>query len=205
MKNHIAYLKYVLKHKWHVLAACPETKTSLWRGLFHDWTKFLPSEWKDYVYTFYAEDGSKRYKENRGFYYAWNSHQKRNKHHWQYWLLKMDNGTLFPLEMPVKYVNEMLADWIGAGLAITGKRETKQWYERNKNKMILHERTRKYVERFLNVEARKESLIIGKDFPNAHRFDLPEHERKISRKSLEHLREACTLCKTGKYKKGEVK
>jgi hypothetical protein len=70
--------------------------------LVHDWTKFLPSEWSDYVYTFYAEDGSKRYEENRRFYYAWNSHQKMNKHHWQYWLLKMDNGILFPLEMPVQ-------------------------------------------------------------------------------------------------------
>ncbi len=53
------------------------------------------------------------------------------------------------LKMPDVYVREMVADWCGAGMAITGKVETRKWYEANKDKMILHPRTREYVEQLL--------------------------------------------------------
>jgi hypothetical protein len=143
------YLKYVIRHKWFVLRACRKTGTSLWRGLIHDLSKFRPSEWGPYVRTFYAPDGSKQYKETEEFAVAWNLHQKRNKHHWQAWLLTWDRGETVALRMPDKYVREMVADWIGAGLAITGKVEVCQWYEKNKTKMILHPDTRTKVETLL--------------------------------------------------------
>ena len=54
--------------------------------MFHDWTKFRPSEWFRYAQTFYKPDGSKQYVESPEFAYAWMLHQHRNKHHWQYWL-----------------------------------------------------------------------------------------------------------------------
>jgi len=44
--------------------------------------------------------------------------------------------------MPEKYVREMLADWDGAGRAITGKSDPGAWYDRNGAKMILHPKTR---------------------------------------------------------------
>ena len=50
------------------------------------------------------------------------------------------------LEMPKKYRKEMLADWIGAGMAITGKRDIKGWYEKNKFNIILHQNTRKWID-----------------------------------------------------------
>jgi len=40
----------------------------------------------------------------------------------------------------------MVADWMGAGRAITGRWETKEWYGKNKGNMLLHPETRKMVE-----------------------------------------------------------
>lgn len=107
MKAHLQYLKYVLRHKWFVFLACLEYGL-IWRGIKHDWTKFLPSEWFPYVAYFYGKKEVVPNKFTFGFDQiekpvmkvpdkvqqefdiAWLHHQKRNSHHWQYWLLTPD-------------------------------------------------------------------------------------------------------------------
>lgn len=81
---------------------------------------------------------------------AWNHHQKRQPHHWQYWLLTLDSGETHALPMPEKYVREMLADWAGAGRAITGRRDPRPWYKAKQKKMQLHPDTKRLVERLLD-------------------------------------------------------
>lgn len=149
MRQHWAYLKYVLRHKYFVLLAGLKISAPIWPLIMHDLSKFRPSEWVPYAKCFYAPDGSKQYKETLNFTYAWNHHQKRNKHHWQYWLITWDRGTTGPLLMPSSYVYEMVADWMGAGRAITGKWEAKQWYKNNKENIQLHEDTKLFVESLL--------------------------------------------------------
>ncbi len=87
---------------------------------------------------------------------AWLAHQHRNPHHWQHWVLREDSGATFALPMPHKYRIEMLCDWQGAGRAITGKfnpadpyAETREWYAKNADKMILHDNTRAWVQQRL--------------------------------------------------------
>ncbi len=150
MMRHIQYLKYVLRHKGFVLLASLRIGASIWSAITHDASKFRPSEWIPYARCFYAPDGSKQYKEDSSFSLAWNDHQKRNKHHYQYWVILWDRGEYEPLEMPRKYILEMIADWMGAGRAITGKWEVKQWYENNKEKMKLETITRRTVESILS-------------------------------------------------------
>jgi len=150
-KRHWAYLKYIAKHKWYVLVATRQTRTSLLRGLIHDLSKFKPSEWFPYARCFYADDGSNQYDDMVDFKEAWLHHQNRNKHHWQYWELGMDDGRKIAMKMPDKYVREMLADWMGAGRAITGKWEVGRWYENNKTKMTLHPMTKEKVESLLSI------------------------------------------------------
>jgi hypothetical protein len=149
MRRHLAYLRYVLRHKWFVMRGCWIMGASLWLGLIHDLSKFRPSEWMPYARCFYKPDGSKQYDESEEFNEAWNWHQKRNKHHWQAWIVIMDRGEAFPLPMPEVYIREMICDWIGAGLAITGKMETREWYTKSKDKMLLHPRTRARVEQLM--------------------------------------------------------
>ena len=149
MKRHIAYLKYIIRHKWFVFVAGLKLRVPLWQLIIHDWTKFLPSEWSEYAFTFYNKDGSGRYIETPGFIEAWNHHQKRNKHHWQYWVLTTDSGETESIPMPMKYIREMVADWCGAGRAITGKWDVISWYNKNRKNIMLHEYTREHVESIL--------------------------------------------------------
>lgn len=136
--KHIKYLSYIIRHKWFVFLAGLKTGAPIWLLLTHDITKFLPSEWFPYVNFFYGsgEDSIK---------YAFLYHKRRNPHHWEYWLL--EDGT--PLEMPEKYVREMVADWAGAGRVITGSWGVRYWYSENKDKIILHKNTRLKVQALL--------------------------------------------------------
>jgi hypothetical protein len=152
MKKHFKYLRYVLRHKWFVLVAGLRVRAPIWRLLIHDWSKFLPQEWFPYVSSFYGGWGKDRPPEVReAFDQAWNHHQKTNKHHWQYWLLTNDSDEpkSRPLEMPEKYAREMVADWAGAGRAITGKWGALDWYKKNEEKILLHPRTKDLVKTLL--------------------------------------------------------
>jgi len=149
--RHINYLKYLVCHKWFVFVAGTKIRGCSWYRLaIHDLSKFLPCEWYPYAYCFYAEDGSKRYIETADFNYAWNHHQHCNKHHWQHWMLKEDSGKIQLLDMPEKYIKEMVADWAGAGKAITGKWEVAEWYLKNATKILISRDTRREVENILS-------------------------------------------------------
>lgn len=143
MRRHLAYLKYVLLHKYHVFRAGLLLKVPLWQLIVHDRSKFKRDEWFPYAETFYKTDGSKKYEESVSFFTAWNLHQKRNKHHWQYWQVKMDRGEVIPLEMPEKYVREMVADWSGAGRLIAGTANPTAWFDSKSDQLReeLHTRT----------------------------------------------------------------
>lgn len=167
MKPYLQYFKYVCVHKWFVFVAGLRVKAPLWNLIVHDLSKFLPDEFIPYAQYFY--DKKKRESEGLeaiglfglaelapfGFYVrdrfnrAWLLHQRRNPHHWQYWYLMQDNDPDMAIPMPEKYVREMIADWAGAGRAITGKWDTANWYEKNKEKIKLHPETRTMVETLL--------------------------------------------------------
>lgn len=167
MKAHWQYLKYVLRHKWYVFLWCCHYWIPL-AGIVHDLSKFRPREWFPYVDKFYGGEWPERhYGDVRAalgdkytqpwvdarFDEAWNHHQKRNPHHWQYWVLREDSGATKALDMPMRYRKEMLADWRGAGMAIKGKDETPQWYMKSHDRMILHPDTRYWVEQQLGLIA----------------------------------------------------
>ena len=154
-KRHLAYLKYALRHKYYVWRGCWIVGgIPLWRAIAHDWDKFLPDEWRPYADTFYEPDGSERYQESPAFAAAWNRHQKRNRHHWQFWLLTWDRGETEALPMPEADLREMVADWIGAGWAIAGRPNPIPWYQENRNRIILHPATRQRLEELLTQNRR---------------------------------------------------
>lgn len=172
MRRHWAYLKAVLRHKWYVFLACLQFGVPLWSAILHDWDKFLPDEWFAYARTFYNPDGSKRsIRDATGYYdaarltqahfdHAWLLHQKRNKHHWQWWILPLDDGGVKTLPMPDRARREMLADWFGAGRAYNPNwtpLEPEKWYEANKDKMRLHPETRAWVE--AELERREQDYL----------------------------------------------
>ncbi len=202
MNKHLNYAGYILRHKWFVLVECAK-RGILWRGLMHDMSKLLPSEWVPYANFFYGDvrcpnsecGGSgwiwkrgvsgdtknlpllivadkcstcngkgrvpkgKTIRNKTGYYkptdtgdtafdFAWLLHQKRNRHHWQWWVLPEDDGGSKVLPMPEPYRTEMICDWLGAGRAL-GTPSVNAWYKKNGRKMQLHPSTRAWVEQQL--------------------------------------------------------
>ena len=123
------------------------------QGLTHDLSKFLPSEWFPYVESFYGGHGKDRPQWVKdAFDVAWMAHIHKNPHHWQHHILVYDNDGTTILKMPNRYMREMLADWRGAGRAITGEDNTKEWYRGKRQKTILlHPETRAWIEEELGL------------------------------------------------------
>ena len=132
----------------------------IWQGLMHDLSKFFPDEFFPYANHFFTK-GKKPARDKTGyckptdtgdpaFDFAWLLHQKRNKHHWQWWVQPDDCEGVVILPMPDKYILEMFCDWLGAGRAQGFESGTiDQWYASNKNKLQLHPNTRKKIEEIL--------------------------------------------------------
>lgn len=168
MRKHWLYFKYVIRHKYFVFVEALKLGVPIWLALFHDWDKFLPRMWFAYADYFY---GKRLYKttsdipgglKSCGIYprtdadaqrdlnLAWNAHQNRCKHHWQYWCLIEDSGSVIPLEMPDVYVREMLADWRGAGRAL-GNPDTVAWYLEHYDVIRLHPNTRIWIDTHIGI------------------------------------------------------
>src|SRR6266850_1400416 len=155
MSAHWGYTKYLARHKWFVFVAGLRTGVPLWRLIIHDWSKFLPCEWFPYVESFYGpKPTNDTWKEavRRKFDVAWLHHQHFNPHHWQHWVLREDDGQTKYLEMPDNFAREMVADWCGAGRAITGKWEVWKWYAKNRERILLHPVTRDIVDTLIEIE-----------------------------------------------------
>ena len=159
MRKHFKYLAYVLCHKYYVMKACFHAKL-YWRGLVHDLSKLLPSEWFPYVNHFHGPWAEEYMSDDDSidppFDFAWLQHQKRNDHHWQYWILREDDGKTKVFPMPPDARMEMACDWLGANLAqggtgLYGPRSVQTWYSEKKGCMLLHKDTRKWVEEFLGL------------------------------------------------------
>ena len=168
MNNIIPMMKYValtLRHKWFVLLAGIRLKVPLIQLLIHDLSKFSIAELPAYGRQFFGEAN-----DPLGFSYAWNHHQKRNKHHWEYWTMVtghnrggLPDGSMLP--MPEQYIREMVADWMGASRAYTGKwpaaGEWKWWNDHSSTLPIEAEtisRIRELVEEVLTAPRRGGTL-----------------------------------------------
>lgn len=114
--------------------------------LSHDASKYSDKEFEGYRQWWYPVDDS--LKDEVHYNQSWNRHQKVNPHHWQYWLLVRDGGDLTPLDMPFKYVCEMICDWHSFSKK-DPESTAYDWYQKNRNVMKLSDRTRALVERLI--------------------------------------------------------
>jgi hypothetical protein len=157
MKVYWNYLKAVLVHKFYFLVYGLKYGVSLDLLFTHDLSKLGPSEFVQYARYFYGT--YLRYKEIpndfRGFIFtretvyaefdkAWNHHQKMNKHHWQYWVLMNDDGADKVIEIPMRYLKEMLCDWLAANKAF-GNGRIWEWYWENVS-LLLHPNSQEWLE-----------------------------------------------------------
>ena len=136
------FLWYLLRHKWYVFVEMAK-RGMWWRGVWHDWSKFIPMIFKQYR-ALYNLDDRGMLRDDSGFYNpiimsrwkCFKLHQQLEPHHWESW------GEL--TEIPEPYRTEMLCDWIGASKAQGNGLIA--WYYKNKNYIRIHDKTREWIE-----------------------------------------------------------
>ena len=111
----------------------------------HDSSKYSDKEYDSYCEYFYGND-KKSTETLDNFDYAWLHHQHNNPHHWQYWLLREDDGNNKALEMPYEHIIEMICDWWSFSWKKNDLFEIFNWFDNNTEKILLHENTGKIVE-----------------------------------------------------------
>ena len=110
------HFKLVCRHKWYVFIACQQAGI-FWRGIIHDLSKFSPTEFIPSVKYYTGKKSPIDVEKSiKGYSLAWLHHRGRNPHHWEYWIDNLSSGGE-ALKIPLKYVIEMICDWIGSGKA----------------------------------------------------------------------------------------
>ncbi|MEG0307787.1 MAG: DUF5662 family protein [Clostridium sp.] len=166
--NIIDHFRTITKHKLLVMKYC--FKVGLYKqGLLHDMSKYTWVEFSagiKYYRGTISPNGVQ--KQVEGLSKAWLHHKGRNKHHLEYWIdygLKIEDG-MVGMKMPTKYVIEMFVDRMAASINYEKEKYTDKspliYYERGKNYCILHQETRKTLEKLLNMLANEgEDITIN--------------------------------------------
>lgn len=116
----------------------------------HDSSKTSSDEY--FAYDAYFYGGNKSYQVVKDFNVAWLKHIHRNPHHWQHWVLINDEpgeGTIV-LDMPYKYIIEMICDWWAFSWISGNLYEIFDWYDKHKDHIKLSDKTRLKVDGILS-------------------------------------------------------
>ena len=160
------HLKTILHHKKLVAEGC--FQVGLYRqGILHDLSKFHPDE---LLNGFRYYQGGKQSPNNgeravKGYSEAWMHHKGRNRHHYEYWndysieAVKEGKFPVQPVQMPRRYVAEMLMDRIAASKNYLKDDYTDdhplQYYQHGKAGRLMHPQTAKELERMLKILSKK--------------------------------------------------
>jgi len=152
MADFLGHLRTVNHHRMLVCRHCFAVGL-YWQGLCHDLSKYSPIE-------FFA--GVKYFQGNRspndaqrkaeGVSTAWLHHKGRNRHHLEYWI-DYKNGGMDGMEMPTRFVVEMLCDRMAASKTYRKEQYTDRdpydYYIRSKSHYLIHPKTQKLLETML--------------------------------------------------------
>lgn len=121
----------------------------------------LRCEYDAYAEYFYGKEQTEEVKE--AFDRAWLAHIHANPHHWQHWMLQNDEDGLRLLDMPYVFIIEMICDHWSFSWKAKNPYEIFSWYEKNKNGILLSDKTRETYEYILSQIKAKLDSGIGID------------------------------------------
>ncbi len=160
LHNMRSHFRTITDHRHMVMRHCVKAGIPL-RGLLHDLSKYMPSEFipgvKYYQGTRSPNEGER---EAYGFSYAWMHHKGRNRHHFEYWT-DYDPKTrlMSPVKMPLKYVKEMFCDRVAASKIYNGENYTDSdalaYFMKAKGRRVIHPDTSALLEHLLRMLAAK--------------------------------------------------
>jgi hypothetical protein len=139
-----------------------------WQGLRHDLSKYNLAEFSKGV-KYYQGNRSPNDKEREIFGYslAWLHHKGRNKHHYEYWNdFCPKQKKVVAIDMPDKYIKEMFCDRLAASKIYKKEKFTrsclKDFFNREKNFMLMHENTKAKLEMLMLMLEEKGSKEVFK-------------------------------------------
>lgn len=149
----------VTKHRHMVMRHCFKVGL-IWQGLTHDLSKYSPAEFIPGA-KYYQGNRSPQARERELFGYsaAWLHHKGRNKHHFEYWVDLSTSGERICVEMPPKYLAEMICDRVAACKIYLKKNYTPssalEYFERRTDKSGMNQKTAETLRFFLAVLAER--------------------------------------------------
>lgn len=155
------HFETITAHKVLVMRHC--FRIGLYRqGLMHDLSKYMPAEFL--MGCQYFEDGKSSpnngERKANGYSQAWMHHKGRNRHHLEYWQdyvlqPKDPKHPMEPVQMPRRYVAEMLMDRISASKNYNREQYTRHdpltYYEHGKAQYLLHPQTARELHGMLRI------------------------------------------------------
>lgn len=154
------YKAYISEHRANIQIAWENLKAKINKGMYwlsdreiedidylveqHDLCKFSEEEFEGYRQWFYpaGDDPTNKIL----FDAAYLHHQNTSPHHYLHWVLRHDSG-FTPVDMPLKYVIEMLIDFEAMGMKFNDG--AYEYWESHKDTMLMSENTKKLVEHWV--------------------------------------------------------
>lgn len=142
----LGHFKTITKHRHTVIKHCAKCGI-FWQGLFHDLSKYSPTEFKQgikyYTGTKSPNEGERA---EYGYSLAWMHHKGRNRHHFEYWTdYNPQTKLVSPVKMPAKYLAEMFCDRVAASKTYQGENYTNhhplEYFERGNARKVMHPET----------------------------------------------------------------
>lgn len=174
------HFKTITHHRHLVMLGC--FRIGLYKqGLMHDLSKYSPTEFRcgiRYYQGVRSPNAAER--EEKGYSEAWMHHKGRNRHHYEYWTdLSKETGKYESVEMPRKFLAEMVMDRRAACMTYQGDKYTQasafEYFINSRERELMHPQTRRQLEYLLIMlkedgEAAlftylKNSVLKGNPFP----------------------------------------
>lgn len=148
----------ITRHRHRVIAHCFRAGIG-WQGLFHDLSKYSPSEF--WVGARYYQGNRSPNEEERaryGYSRAWLHHKGRNRHHFEYWTdYNPATRQVEPVKMPLRFVAEMFCDRVAASKIYRGAdyvpTHPLEYFLGGKPRRRIHPATSDLLEGWLRVVA----------------------------------------------------
>lgn len=124
-----------------------------YQGITHDLSKYSPTEfWVSVKYFLGYRSPYMKEKALKGYSLGWLHHKGRNKHHWEYWY-DMINGEWIPLQVPYRYVVEMVCDRVAACKVYQKEKYTQrsalEYFQTRNDKLYMHPKTAEELRKML--------------------------------------------------------
>lgn len=163
LKGAVLHFKTIIQHRHEVIKNCFRAGIGF-QGLFHDLSKFSPSEFIQGAKYFQGtRSPNEMERELFGYSKAWLHHKGHNRHHYEYWTdYNIVTKQLEGVEMPAKYFVEMVCDRIAASKIYAGDNYTDRapldYFRRGRGHMLINDRTCAELEKVLKMLA-----VCGED------------------------------------------